>query len=211
METVACLNCGLPRALEISSMPIRPPCERCGSNAISIHLEIKEKISIFSQCISELTPGKQDRDWKQRWDLIQNDFKQVTAPCLKPMCSEEIHILYQRLCSFYIHAYHLKDALIASASLPRLSKSVIEKEITNDKRLAILADLANLDKNCQLTRNIRSGAVPIIQISGIDDPLGNGWSLSVKIHHGNNFLDGIGVAGAALKAWREKLNMWGLI
>ena len=211
MENITCSDCGLARQSELSSTSIRPPCERCGSNAIIINLAVEEMISISSQCVAELIPGKQNRDWKQRWELLENDFEEIAAPRFNPMNRYAIHIAYQRLCSFYIHAYHLKDALKFASSELGLSKSVIEYEIKNDPRLAILADLANLDKHSQLTNKPRSGAIPDCKISGIDNSVGNGWSLSGKINHDADLKDGIIVARDALTAWHEKLSMWGLI
>ncbi len=201
----------MARQSELSSTSIRPPCERCGSNAIIINLAVEEMISISSQCIAELIPGKQNRDWKQRWELLKHDFEEIAAPRSNSMSRDAIHIAYQRLCSFYIYAYHLKDALKSASSEHGISKSVIESEITNDSRLAILADLANLDKHSQLTNKPRSGAIPNCKISGIDNADGSGWLLSVKINHGVDLKDGIVVAKDALTAWHEKLNMWGLL
>ncbi|WP_143156399.1 hypothetical protein [Desulfacinum infernum] len=130
------------------------------------------------------------------------------------MTSESIHGWAQQLFSFFINAYHLQDALIVAASsgdLRGLKRDDIETAITNDPMLALLADLANLDKHCRLTKT-RSGDVPVIQrISGVDSAAGNGWLLSVKIEHGTVTLDGLTVAKDAIAAWQEKLSAWGIL
>lgn len=90
-----------------------------------------------------------------------------------------------------------------------LNASDIEDAITNDQRLALLADLANLDKHFKLTKPPRSGYVPLIeQLSGVDNAAGNGWLLSVKIKHGTSILDGLAVARDSITAWQEKLSAW---
>lgn len=61
-----------------------------------------------------------------------------------------------------------------------LKPSDVESAITKDARLALLADLANLDKHMKLTKAPRSGTVPSIEkISGVDDQASGGWKLSV--------------------------------
>ena len=126
------------------------------------------------------------------------------------MSTESIHASAYRLFSFFIQTYHLKDALKDAA--PGLGlKPNVEDTITNDSRLALLADLANLDKHTKLTKAPRSGCAPVIKpISGVDSSTGNGWRLSVKIEHGASVLDGLSVAQDAVTAWQEKLKAWGL-
>ena len=128
------------------------------------------------------------------------------------MSGESIHARLQQLFSFFIHAYHLKDALKDAAPSLGLNASDIEAAITNDPRLALLADLANLDKHFKLTNPPRSGCVPAIeQISGVDNAAGNGWFLSVKIKHYAVILDGLAVAKDAIAAWQEKFSAWGTL
>lgn len=113
---------------------------------------------------------------------------------------------YSNCFQFIIHAYHLKDALRAAAPSLGLNASDFEDAITNDLRLALLADLANLDKHLKLTKPPRSGCVPVIeQISGFDSAAGNKLLLSVNIKHDTVILDGLAVARDAIAAWQEKL------
>jgi hypothetical protein len=169
-------------------------------------------MSASVQCSGELIPGNQARDWKQRWALVQMDLQSVSAPSTETMSRESIHAWLQRLFSFFIHAYHLKDALKDAASSLGLIASDIENAITSDPRLALLADLANLDKHFKLTKPPRSGCMPVIgPVSGVDCTTGGGWLLSVKIEHNAVSLNGLTVARDACSAWREKLAAWGVL
>lgn len=164
------------------------------------------------RCTAELVPGNQARDWTQRWRLIQDEIHVVLSPHTEIMSGESIHASLQSLFAFLILAYHLKDALKDAAPAHGLIPSDIEAAISNDPRLALLADLANLDKHMKLTKAPRSGYVPVIeQISGADSSTGNGWHLVAKIRHGTSVLDGLSVAQDAVIAWREKLVAWGLV
>ncbi|MDD3816227.1 MAG: hypothetical protein PHZ02_16465 [Desulfocapsaceae bacterium] len=128
------------------------------------------------------------------------------------MSGDSIHSSLQRLCSFYILSYHLKDALKEAAKELGLKPSDVEGAITKDARLAILADLANIDKHVLLNRPPRSGAIPSIErISGVDDIANSGWKLSAQIRHGESILDGLAVAREAVNAWQEWLKTWRLI
>lgn len=128
------------------------------------------------------------------------------------MSGESIHAGLQRLFAFFIHAYHLKDALKEAAPQLGLKPSDIEDAITNDPRLALLADLANLDKHMKLTKPPRSRHAPVVnEISGADSKDGNGWCLVAKIKHGSSTLDGLAIARGAIAAWQEKLTTWGIV
>jgi len=212
MDTVTCSTCGASRPPELGATLERPPCPNCGGTALTFAVSIEESISVSGQCSAELVPGNQTRDWKQRWSQAQKDLQSVFSPSTEAMSGESIHAWLHRLFSFFIHAYHLKDALKDAAPSLGLNASDIEAAITNDPRLALLADLANLDKHFKLTKPPRSGCVPVIeQISGVDSAAGNGWLLSVKIKHGTVILDGLAVAKDAIAAWQEKLSTWGIL
>lgn len=212
MNAVTCSTCGIPRPPELSATLERPPCPQCGGTALTFAVSIEESISVSAQCLAELIPGNQARDWKQRWRQVQKDIKSVSSTNAEAMSRKSIHAWLQQLFSFFIHAYHLKDALKEAAPSLGLNASDIEAAITNDLRLALLADLANLDKHFKLTKPPRSGCVPVIeQISGVDSEAGNGWILSVKIKHGAVILDGLAVAKDAITAWQKKLSAWGIL
>jgi hypothetical protein len=161
---------------------------------------------------AELIPGNQARDWKQRWKLVQDDIRLILCPHTEAMSSESIHASLQRVLSFFILTYHMKDALKDAAAGLGLKPSDVEDAVTKDTRLALLADLANLDKHMKLTHPPRSGIVPVIEkVSGIDNQLGGGWQLSMQIKHGAAIVDGLAVAEDAVNAWQEKLKVWRLI
>lgn len=211
MSEVTCSKCGATRPPELASKSERPPCPNCGGTALTMSMSIKASMSISGHCTAELVPGNQARDWKQRWKLIQDEIQVVSSPHTGVVSGESIHASLQSFSSFLIHAYHLKDALKEAAPTLGLKPSDIEDAISSDPRLALLADLANLDKHMKLTKPPRSGCAPTIeQISGADSSTGNGWRLVVKVKHGMSMLDGLSVAQEAVKAWREKLEAWGL-
>ena len=211
MSDVTCSKCGGRRPPELSATTERPPCPNCGSTALTFNVTAKGSISISGHCSAELIPGNQNRDWKQRWKLIQGEIKRISSPETAVMSSESIHAALQRLFAFFILAYHLKDALKEAAPELGLTSSGIEDTITNDPRLALLADLANLDKHMKLTKPPRSGHIPAVeQISGADSTNGSGWRLVAKIKHGSSTLDGLTVAHDSISAWQEKITAWGI-
>lgn len=210
MNTDTCSKCGASRPA--ADKTARLPCPYCGGTSLTISMSFEESMSISDRYLAELVPGNQARDWKQRWRLIQKEVQIVCYPHTDAMSGELIHASLQHLFSFFIHAYHLKDALKDAAPELGLKPSDIEDAITNDPRLALLADLVNLDKHTRLTKPPRSGSVPIIeQISGTDNSDGDGWQLSVKIRHGSSIHDGLVIARNAVTAWQEKLTEWRLI
>lgn len=93
-----------------------------------------------------LTPADQDRGWDRRWLEIQRAQNRLAAPRTGGMSAEAVHQAVQEFMSFFGLAYHLKDALKAAAP-QGLQGSVVENTISNDPTLALLADLANLDKH----------------------------------------------------------------
>ena len=212
MTTVSCSTCGIPRRPELAQRTDRPACPQCGGTSLTIGDSVDESGSATNHLETELIPGNQARDWKQRWKLVVDELRSIQLPHTETQSGESIHAALQRLLNFFISTYHLKDALKDAASGPGLSSSDVEDAVTTDARLALLADLANLDKHLTLSRPPRSGTVPAIErISGVDEPGGGGWQLSVQIRHGASMLDGLAVAHDAIKAWREKLNAWRLI
>ncbi|ODB85608.1 hypothetical protein A3194_12285 [Candidatus Thiodiazotropha endoloripes] len=125
------------------------------------------------------------------------------------MSQESIDSSQQQLTSFFIQLYSLKDALIQGKIV---NGRDVEEAATDDPRLALLADLANLDKHTKLTKPPRSGHVPSYeQVSGVNNSTGSGWHLCLKVKHNTSVLDGIEIAQNAVTAWKEKLTGWRLI
>lgn len=211
MNTVICSKCKASRPSELAQGGARSPCPECGETSLIIGVSLAESISAADYLQSALIPGNQVRDWKQRWKFVQDELRDILRPHTETRSAESIHSAVQRLFSFYVLTYHLKDALKDAASELRLIRSDIESAITEDTRLALVADLANQDKHSKLARSPRSGIVPFIsQIAGVDG-LVHGWQLSVQIKHGDAMLDGLSVAKNAVEAWREKLSAWQLV
>ena len=126
------------------------------------------------------------------------------------MSRDAIFAWRDRLCGWYVQAYHLKDALKGAASTLGINPQAIEKAINDDRRLALLADLANQEKHSQLDQQ-RSGYAPKIGAPSGSDVLPRGWLLKLPVDHGSQALDGLDIARAAVTAWRETLESWRLI
>jgi hypothetical protein len=128
--------------------------------------------------------------------------------------AERINNERHKLHAFYVQTYHIKDALIADAANTGISEAAVEQAVTGDPALALLADLANLDKHVDLTRKPRSGHVPVIKgARGTTSP-GSGpdtWRLDLEIEHAGRTLDGLQVADDAVRSWRKHLIGWGLL
>src|SRR5262245_9935394 len=122
------------------------------------------------------------------------------------MSANAIHAARDQLLAFFVQAYHLKDSLSQASGIDR---GGLECAITKEPDLALLADLANLDKHGRLTRPPRSGSVPRVDdsVSGIQDGAGReGWRLGVTLHHGGRRIDGLAFANAVVDAWRRHLS-----
>lgn len=116
--------------------------------------------------------------------------------------------------SFYVQTYHIKDALIADAAATGIAQAVVEQAVTGDPALALLADLANLDKHGKLNMNPRSGHVPLIKGARGTTEHGSApeaWRLDLEIEHAGRTLDGLQVADDTVRAWRHHLTGWGLL
>ncbi|MHB8438523.1 MAG: hypothetical protein ACYDD4_05095 [Acidimicrobiales bacterium] len=158
---------------------------------------------------ASLSPGMQERDWRLRWAQAQRDLTEVTSTRHEPLSGDTINTAAARLHAFYIQTYHIKDVLKADSSTGVAPKD-IENAISADSDLALLADLANLDKHGRLSAPPRSGSVPKIE-SVQGGTFKDGWRLTMVIEHGGKRLDGLDVANDAVAAWRRALMGWGLI
>ena len=212
MNTVVCAKCKTPRPPEMAEGAPRSPCPNCGATSISVTMVISDSLSILDSYSFALVPGDQERDWRLRWKLIQYEISEIKNNHSEDMSKDSIHLAAQRLFAFFILAYHLKDALKDASSELGLVKSNIENAINSDPRLALLADLANLDKHVKLDKPPRSGYIPTVEeISGIEGQSCRGWRLSVKILHNGSIIDGLTIAANGVDAWRETLISWKLI
>jgi len=171
-----------------------------------------ENLKMNGSLSAELIPGRQARDWRQRWIEIQEHLKRLHAPRSEPMLAASIQNANHELQSFFVQAYHLTDSLKQDAGTTGVPGTTIEDAITADSHLSLLADLANLDKHAKWDprKAPRSGDIPTWDVSGVSDD-DAGWRLSLKIRRKGKTHDGLNFAGEAVSAWERHLRRWGLI
>jgi hypothetical protein len=190
----------------------RPPCRCCGANAVHVRLGVASEINVAAE-LSVALGAAPARDWRRPWIVLQHELARLREPRTGELSGVETHAALQDLQSFFIHAYHLKDSLKAASPAVGISKDEIEAAITADPDLALLADLANLDKHAVLDRPPRSGDVPVVvSLRAIRAGSGEGgWRLEALIKHNGKTHDGLAVAGAVVGAWNRHLAGWDLI
>jgi hypothetical protein len=213
MNPVSCGSCGAPRPAELATGSPRTECPKCGATAINIQVNLHETLTMTDTVSVVLQPADQGRGWHRRWEEVERDLIELQAPHTVGFSTQEIHAARHRLHSFYVQAYHLKDALKLEASSTGIPVAAVEAAVTNDPSLALLADLANLDKHGNLTKAPRSGHVPVIKsVKGSSTgSCAGGWRLDMAIGHDTQTLDGLQVAQNAVDAWRRALSGWNLI
>lgn len=213
---VTCKGCTAERSPELASTSLRPPCPECGETAILVHQPMMaESVGIVESIKASLIPEDQKRTWKRRWQDAQDHLNRLLAPHSEPMGAAAIHAAHADLQAFYVQTYHLKDSLKDASASTGISPQTVETEITNNADLALLADLANLDKHGRLSKPPRSGHSPrIVSVRGSAGSAGatpGGWSLEVAIDHRGRRLDGLDAARRALSAWEQALERWNLL
>jgi len=163
---------------------------------------------------TRLAPADQKRGWTQKFHESERELRELLAPQTGPRSADTVNAARHRLHSFYVQTYHIKDALKEDAGSTGVSGMTVENAITAEPILALLADLANLDKHGKLNKPPRSGSVPVIEsVGGISDhdSQPETWRLDVVIRHASKTLDGLKVAEDAVLAWRKLLEGWGLL
>jgi hypothetical protein len=111
MDCVRCATCEAVRPLELIGSEQRARCPVCGGTSLSVSVSLTATVSVSATVTSELTPPGQERDWRQRWDQIRADLDKVIAARTDNPSRESIYAARYQLHSFYVQAYHLKDAL----------------------------------------------------------------------------------------------------
>jgi hypothetical protein len=210
---VSCPKCGVSRPSSLASTVPRPPCSVCGEQRLAIGVGIAEEIDTAESISVALRPGDQIQGWRRRWSDVKEWLPRLLVPREEELSGSAILAARAELLSFFVHGYHIKDALCAEANTLGLAPETIEEAITADPELALLADLANLDKHLRLDRPPRSGSVPVVEdASGVQAGSGEGgWMLELPIRHAGAVRDGLDVATAVTVAWESHLASWRLI
>jgi hypothetical protein len=180
---------------------------------VAVHVAAEATITMRASVSAALTPGDQHRGWRRRWQEAQRDLGHLLSPQSAPMSADSIHAAGQRLHAFFVQTYHIKDALKNESASTGIQPAAVENAIGEEPALALLADVANLDKHGKLIKPPRSGHTPsIVSLAGDSANQAPGtWRLRVTIGHAGRLLDGLQVAQDAVDAWRRTLSGWGLI
>ena len=212
MTSVRCRGCGRFRSAQLAGTANRPSCSYCEATAVAIGGLAALVVTPTLRAGVMLTPGDQRQGWERRWQDIQDEWSELGIPLTGPMSSQAIQAARQRLQSFYVNCYHLKDYL-RIATLPRgVTPKAIENTITNEPDLALLCDMANLNKHGDLSLPPRSGDKPCIASwAGSDSMHGPGWHIKLIVEHRGQRRDGLDIAQRAIGAWRRVLHQWGMI
>jgi hypothetical protein len=180
--------------------------------AVLHDVHVQFEVSVTVSLEAALTPEEQERTWKRRWQDAQQHLARLLAPRMEPCSADAIHAGHGDLQAFYTQTYHLKDSLKEASGTTGISGQTVEDAITNNRDLALLADLANLDKHGHLTKPPRSGHTPrIVSVCGITASDSEGWRLAVSIEHAGNHIDGLDFAQRVGSAWRQVLQSWNLL
>lgn len=211
-RVVTCSNCGAQRPTElIETAEPNTPCAECGAITINIAANIGAELGFSASISKSLKPDTQQHDWRQRWEQCVRELDSLIRPHAEEFSAASVLAAGHGLYSFYIQAYHIKDALIEAAATTGISGATVEATITAEPELALLADLANLAKHGHLNKPPRSGDVPkFAEVKGESDA-GGQWVLRLSIEHHGLRLDGLQIAQDAMSAWRRRLTGWGLI
>src|SRR4029077_20872130 len=115
-QSVFCGGCGSPLD-QPPNLPVeeRTPCPICGSMCRRISVTCTGQLKVTGSVSVQLTPAAQACDWRQRWIEIQEHLKRLLAPHSEALSAASIQNANHDLHSFFIQAYHLKDALIHDA------------------------------------------------------------------------------------------------
>lgn len=168
-----------------------------------------EEIAVATDLVASvsLEPGDQSLGWSRRWESAQPWLQQISAVHSGAGGGEEIKDARDDLLRFYVHLYHLKDALKTEAKTLSLDKKQIEDAASANPDLILLGGLANRTKHHGKGRG--PDAPEIVKVTGISDE--GGWRLELVVKQGGKELDGIQIAEDAMEAWRRLLLGWDLI
>lgn len=208
-----CKDCGEPRPAKFVGKPLeeRDPCPKCGGKSFNFNRCFTATATASASVSWSMKPGDQKNDWAKRWTTLEADLPKVTG--LRPGSAgrEAIKSAEREVLEFIVSAYHLKDILKADKVLP--PGVDVEKTVSADADLALLADMANLDKHHALNSKKhppRSGYVPKYLEHEAYSSQG-GWGLVSKYEHNGVTINAVDVARNGMAAWRTLLQSHGLI
>jgi hypothetical protein len=157
-----------------------------------------------------ISPRYEGWDWKRRWAHAQGELERLMARDTEELSGEAVKVAHRELQTFFVHTYHLKDALIAEAS----SHGLVPNHRGRDhqrprprppRRPAEPRQAPQAEPGSPQRRRAR-----VISTRGVLAGSGEGgWRLDVQIMHNGEVLDGLEVASAALEAWRRHLKQGG--
>ncbi len=86
--------------------------------------------SVSAELSVELEVPLEERDWRHRWKRLQAHAQELSSPRSDSMSGDSIRAARNDLHSFYIDAYHLKDALKNDASSLGLDPQSVEDAVS---------------------------------------------------------------------------------
>lgn len=206
---VLCGSCGAELKVWRNQPAEQPPCPTCGGINVVVQAEAAAVLAFAGIATASLGSPHQS-GWLPRWKDLNQELSRITRLHRGNASSTAVHKAGLRLLEFFVSAYNLKDSLKTTSAI---DGEVIEKAVTNDDDLALLADLANLRKHEVLdpARSTRSGDAPSVLLIWADSRPQGGWKLRLDVAHKSHTIDGVEVARRAVRAWRRELKGWGLI
>lgn len=134
VSRLRCRNCGASQPEPLDTSLGYPNCNRCGARWWRIDVTITECANASNVVLGTLTPGGDTaRDWNSQWQSIQAELKSLSESSMETMSRDAIFAWRDRLCNWYVLAYHLKDALKHAASTLGINRQAIETAITSDR------------------------------------------------------------------------------
>jgi hypothetical protein len=208
---VRCSNCGAERSARWRTAGPPTPCLRCGDTHLTFSIAMRATMRLAGRAAPTLGT-KPSEGWEARWRGIERELATVQERRTGTLSGEAIGDAERQLRAFYVLAFHLRDALIEEASTTGIPEGVVKAAVRNDPALALLADLANLDKHGKLNDPPKSGHAPRLgEARGASSLEAPGWRLALVIEHAGRQIDGLQVAADAVEAWRRMLAGWRLI